>query len=383
MLYVSCKVDNGFKVYDTDDNSCNIYTSNELQDLYDGNVKVKGCDYVGGIFTVTPVPPCYGRGRNGLAKSKMTTGYLSGIKGMILDVDGEDVVLKELTRDFYNYICSNAMGNRAVITIPDTVTRIGYNAFDYPYLGDIKNVDFILKFDMPESVKIIDSSAGLMINGAKPIDDHCFYIDDVVFNGVIDRVRGRDIDSITGSLSSGSEEFTLRVKHLESESLVLSDVKRLYLPDIKTLDFNAVTSDRGRLSDIQVFLGKNLKVMRNFLNNRGFSGFMTNATPVYFSDNCDIDYIDFRSEGTFDQSYFFIMSENESKRFWHRLNNGNIYLFFDPEPKVVVGLLTYKDETELNQIKDNILEYRKYYNAHFNTYLKREDLGSIVPLKLI
>lgn len=383
MLYVICKVDNGFKVYDTEDNSCNIYTSNELQDLYDSNVKVKGCDYVGGIFTVTPVPPCYGKGRDGLAKGKMTTGYMSGIKGMILDIDGDDVVLKELNKDFYSYICSIAMNSRAVITIPDTVTRIGCNAFDYHYLGDIENADFILKFDIPESLKIIDAGAGLMINGAKIIDDYCFYIDDVVFNGVIDRVRGRDKDYIIGSLNLGSEEFTLRVKHLESESLVLSDVKRLYLPDIKTLDFNAVTSDRGRLSDIQVFLGKNLKVMRNFLNNRGFSGFMTNATPVYFSDNCDIEYIDFRGEGTFDQSYFFIMSEKESKRFWNRLNNGNIYLFFDPEPKVVVGLLTYNDETELNQIKDNILEYRKYYNDHFNTYLKREDLGSIVPLKLI
>lgn len=383
MLYVSCKVGNKFKVLGTESDSCSIYTYDELWDLYDGNVKVKGCDYVGGIFTVTPVPPCYGGGRNGLAKGKMTTGYMSGIKGMILDVDEEDVVLKELTRDFYNYICNNSMDNRAVITIPDTVTRIGYNAFAYYYIGDIKNADFTLKFDIPESVKIIDSSAGLMVNGAKTIDDHCFYIDDVVFNGVIDRIRGRDKDYIIGSLSSGSEEFTLRVSHLESESLVLSDVRRLYLPDIKILDFNAVTSDRGRLSDIQVFLGKDLKVMRNFLNNRGFSGFMTNATPVYFPDNCNIEYIDFRSEGTFEQSYFFIMSEKESKRFWNRLDNGEIYLFFDPEPKVAVGLLTYKDETELNQIKDNILEYRKYYNAHFNNYLKREDLGSIIPLKLI
>lgn len=396
MLYVSKKSGNGFEVHDTENKNHYRYTHDELKAMYDRGIIIKGCAYIEGAFTVTPVPPVYGRGKEALAKALLTTGSATGIKGLNLKIAGDKITLLSFEEEFIEYVYNNSDNSRYVLTVPDLVNDIELEfCCNFSVIGSPRGEDkhLFLFIDFPDSFRIIKLGTEFPYDIDLYTKDYSFTIKGCSW-GILDSMGGRDStedDEYTSFLIGSSSTVTIPSKKLGYYSLSFLNCIRLYLPSTEVLGYYALDSSLIEKESLSVVLGKNIRYIDNFvcsytsikyLDN---SGLMGCVTVVYLPDNCNLEEIDFSSvdyqKDDYVYPYVFVMSDYECNRFKSRLKSGEISVDLG-NANAVIGILPYKDNSEYIRIQNIFDPNEKDRIQYLSRYLTVEDIGGIVYMEL-
>lgn len=385
MFYVSRKVGRKYGVIDTSDNVEEFYSMKDLENFYNNGVAIKGVDYVGKRFVVTPA--IFIKDKVAAAKNRIVKGTCTGYDGFDLKFEGDKVTAMPLSEEFFNKVKENSIRRGFVLTIPDMVTHLADNFFNPP--NDFNTgVDYIrFSVVLPKTLVEIGSDAL-----------RHWYIDDITFNSTIDRIVKSNRGSSSLSLANKNlVNGIFHVRVLEKDSLFVSVTSSiLSLPDIEwmdecSIDFNSYSQN------LSVRLGNKIQKLRNFvkpLEIRTNSNFgpkasiakqlMNRATIVYFDENCVFTDIDMTSKNefySFDDSiyasaYIFVMSS----KVYNRLKN--IIHQHELSSNVTIGVLTYDTDEGLSWLEENLAYCCQHHRQNFKTYLDENDLGSYKILEL-
>lgn len=398
MLYVSKKSGDGFEVHDTESKYHYRYTHDELKAKYDRGIVIKGCAYIEGAFTVTPVPPVYGGGKEALAKALLTTGSATGIKGLNLKLEGDKITLLSFEEEFLEYAYNNSDDGRFILTVPDLVNGIeeqfgrGFHIISRNFASQskkgIKNI--ILHIDFPESIKVINAGTEFPYNINLYLGSYTFTI--VSFNcGTFDRIEGNALVDEEAILVGNCNDFTVRSRYLGRTSLRFESSTRLYLPDTEILSYGAIDSSFINKTFSDIVLGRNIKFMDNFITSSTKKEYLDDrslmgaVSTIHIPDDCDLTVVDLSLKDSGDIEYVFpyvfVMSDYEMDRFKGKIESGELMLCFD-QYYSVLGVLSYRDNAEYAHIQKIFDPNEKDRIQYFSRYLTVEDIGSIVYMKL-
>lgn len=397
MLYVSKKSGNDFEVRDTENKDHCRYTHDELKVMYDRGITIKGCAYIEGAFTVTPVPPVYGGGKEALAKALLTTGSATGIKGLNLKVEGDKITLLSFTEEFLKYAYDNSDDGRFVLTLPDLVNDIESGFcydFDHSKRCNDSKKNLFICIDFPDSYNKLRTDVVFPYDTYLYVNNYGFTIKECKW-GILDSIGedkiSEDDNEITSIVMGSLNTVTIKAKKLGCFSLKFLNNTRINLPNTEVLCRYAFHTSEISGVLISVVLGRCIRFIDNFMTNYtnikdlDNRSLMERVTLVYLPDNCNLEKIDFTSakypNDTSVYPYVFIMSDYECNRFKSRLKSGELIVDLGVV-NAVIGVLTYSDNANLAYIQ-KIFEQDEIYNyKFFSRYLTLKDIGSIVYMKL-
>lgn len=389
MLHIKSVKDDKYEVFDSDSREVKVLSVEDIESIEASGSHIKGVAYIDNLLTITPVPPLYTTDRNELAKNRLVRGSYTGVEGFNLEVKGDRVIAKSLDEDYWDYIVKNKTDYRFVLAFPDVITDISEDflsgCLDYFDLGYVSIV-----LDLPSSLKRIASNA-LSSEG------YDAKVAGIIFNGVVDEIKS------TNGHSSGTcqldedneiESITIRVRKLNTRSIGLpfsTSINTIYLPDTEEISFLSIASD-GYSS---IYLGESIRSLSHITTplvkrSQDSDAIMRMADIVYLPDKCNLSQINW---GRYDptnsdlyfndayNSYIVVLSEDMYNDLVKRYNNGEL-VFNGSEFNSWVGVLTYTNEEELEDIKRNISSYIKDYKNYFSSYLNNSDFNKIKRLEL-
>lgn len=400
MFHVKRVVGDKYEILDSDSNSTRVLDLESIKAMVDAGAKIKGVAYICGELTVTPVPPLYSLNRKELARNKLIKGNYTGVKGFDLDVDEDKgrVIAKSLTREYVEYILEHSKDNRFVLAIPDIVTDISsdFVSLCFSSLSWLKDSEHInVCIDLPLSLKNINTRAFSYYGKGSGA-----HIVSMRFNGVADEIdsssRHSVLDGSSASCTIGDTHVTVqdksdvvirsRVLNPYSVTLNCYTSNHIYLPDTEILKFASI---RRKFSGFNIHLGRGIRSISNFLNAVGFADkFAMDFNPdiVFIPDGCELSMIDFSEDGLFANnvetdlsSYIAVLSESMYEELVRRYESGRLRIKTS-DKKWMVGILTYRNQEELDDIEKNISNYT--YNRSFSEYFTSSSIGKFTRLRL-
>ena len=389
MLHIKSVKDDKYEVFDSDSREVKVLSVEDIESIEASGSHIKGVAYIDNLLTITPVPPLYTTDRNELAKNRLVRGSYTGVEGFNLEVKEDRVIAKSLDEDYWDYIVKNKTDYRFVLAFPDVITDISEDflsgCLDY---FDLCYVSIVL--DLPSSLKRIASSA-------LSSEDYDAKVAGIIFNGVVDEIKSTNGHrSGTCQLDEDNEieSLTIRVRKLNTRSIGLpfsTSINTIYLPDTEEISFLSIASD-GYSS---IYLGKSIRSLSHITTplvkrSQDSDAIMHMADIVYLPDNCNLSQINWdRCDPTNSDLYFkdaynsyiVVLSEDMYNELVKRYNNGEL-VFNGSEFNSWVGVLTYLNEEELEDIKKNMRSYIKDYKKYFSSYLTNSDFNKIKRLEL-
>lgn len=379
MYYLIKILDNGYVIRDSKTGREVSVRELDILNLINKGVNIKGVAMVNNELTFIPVSPLCFLGRVGLAKSKLVNGRIEVLDGFELESIGDGFIAKQLDRSIYNYLERNNIKSRFILSMPDVITDISDN-----FLCDCFDTVLYLCIDLPKSLKHIGQDA--FASG---------FIEEIRFNGVVDEIESGSSEYRCTCLllCNGFKDYNFRVKKLNSYSIGIhgrGSVGNIYLRDTVELGYRSIKREtRG----IKVHLGRNIETISHFLNpfkymrNCSTDSIMLTSDIIYLPDNCNLREVDLSYEIEIYDGYtayhnsIVILSESMYSELIRRFNNGELVM----KSRTVggwLGLITYKNEYELNDLKENIGKYIMDYRTHFSNCLNWDNVNQIVRLEL-
>ena len=381
MFYVSRKVGKKYGVIDTIDGVEEFYTIKALKEFIDSGVQIRGVDYIYRKLVITPVSVV--ETKNLAAKNRIVSGTSTGIDGFDLKFEGDKVIALPLTDEFFEYVNKNSKNNGFVLNIPDIVTHLSDKFFN-PRNNNHYSTNYSII--LPSSLVEIGGSA---------LSSHL--ISSISINSNITRVCSGDISESLRLSRSTLKNGVFHVRCLEKDSLFLSNIQYLSLPDIEYLSKGAINFNNYR-DNLIVHLGNHLVKLYNFVNPFYFSfnsklkvsvskALMNRATIVYLDDNCILDDINmsidddggrYCLDSIYLSSYILVMSS----RLYKRLENLLYFHDLHSEIGIAIGVVTYENEQGLDWLEQNLDIACQHHKRYFKTYLDEPDLGTVKRLEL-
>lgn len=372
MFYISRRKGNKYGVVDTSDGVEEFYTKERLKRFYDRGINIEGVSYVNGLFVVTPTIRV--DSKKSAAKNKLMVGTATGHKGFDLKFENGKVIALPITQEFlYNLKNISGTKSKVVLSMPDVVTHI---ADGFHKKGTGTPTKYII--NLPKSLKEIGADA--------------FTIPDVCtlkFNSIVDKIHGSKNGIYGSSLWIDKDVVPnniIPIKEFDSYSVLFSGdynvmVKLPYTKILHTYAF-------GTNSDLNLSfeLGKDIELVSNFVKARFNESYKTfnimKVSPIVYFDKDSSPKFNLVSEAQknfrgykYISSYIYVMHESFYNRYLNVFNKGtgNDY--------AMVGIITYRNDDELNKLKSNLVDYCQDYTKHFKVRLTRKDLGKFVVLK--
>ena len=386
MFYVSRKVGKKYGVIDTIDGVEEFYSIKAIKEFIGSGVQIRGVDYIYRKLVITPVSVV--ETKNLAAKNRIVSGTSTGIDGFDLKFEGDKVIALPLTDKFFEYANKNSKNNGFVLNIPDMVTHLSDKFFN-PRNNNHYSTNYSII--LPSSLVEIGGSA---------LSSHL--ISSISINSNITRVCSGDISESLRLSRSTLKNGVFHVRCLEKDSLFLSNIQYLSLPDIEYLSKGAINFNNYR-DNLIVHLGNHLVKLYNFVNPFYYSfnpkpkcsiskTLMNRATIVYLDDNCILDDINMsidddegrfslftsRKDSTYLSSYIFVMSSRLYKRLEKLLYFHDLHC----EVGVAIGVVTYENEQGLDWLEQNLSIACQHHKKYYKTYLDEPDLGTVKRLEL-
>lgn len=371
MFYISRRRGSKYGVVDTSDGVEEFYTKERLKSFYDRGINIEGVSYVNGLFVVTPTIRV--DSKKSAAKNKLMLGTTTGHKGFELKFEDGKTIALPIKQEFLLHL-KNISGTKrkVILSMPDVVTHI---ADGFHKTGSGTSTSFIV--NLPKSLKEIGADAFTM-------PDVCT----LKFNSIVDKVHGSKNVEYGCSLWLKKDVVPnniIPVREFDSASVLFvgnydTMVKLPYTKILHTFAF-------GTSSDLNLSfeLGKDIELVSDFVKarfNEGFKVFsIMRVSPIVYFDKDSSPRFNLVSEtksyrnGKNISSYIYVMHESFYNRYLDVFNKGtgNDY--------AMVGIITYKNDDELNKLKSNLVDYCQDYTKHFKVRLTRKDLGKFVVLK--
>ena len=371
MFYISRRRGSKYGVVDTSDGVEEFYTKERLKSFYDRGIDIEGVSYVDGLFVVTPTIRV--DSKESAAKNKLMLGTTTGHKGFELKFEGNKVIALPINKEFLlNLKKISGTKSKVVLSMPDVVTHI---ADGFHKTGTGTPTRFIVS--LPRSLKEIGADA--------------FTLPDVCtlkFNSIVDKVHSSKRGEYGSSLWLTKDVVPnniIPVREFYTNSVLFvgdydTMVKLPYTKILHTFAF-------GTSSDLNLSfeLGKDIELVSDFVKarfNEGFKVFsIMRVSPIVYFDKDSSPRFNLVSKtksyrnGKDISSYIYVMHESFYNRYLDVFNKGtgNDY--------AMVGIITYKNDDELNKLKSNLVDYCQDYTKHFKVRLTRKDLGKFVVLK--
>lgn len=378
MYYVAKKVKDRYQIKDTESSEVLIKSYNELMIMYRSGVEIKGVSIVEGVLTVTPSSNIWGLNDKLLAKNKLLTGTYTGIKGFDIDFkDDGKVFALPVDREFAEYVVENAVDHKFVFALPDIITDLSDNF--------LSKLDALIQHPIDIVIDLPKSLVNIGRNGLITYSDN-FIVRDIKFNNIVKGIRTFGGSSVSVTRGYGNDKFTIPVNNLDCFTLRLRGINELYLPDIiKTAKYSINICESNR---IKVYLGKGLRSITNFFFHRKINDnlssleLMTSTAITYLDEDSDIGYIGFHMDEKISDyfcSYIFVLSESLYEKICERLKSKRGII---RHSNIFIGILTYRNREELDDIDTNIFKYCDNYSKYFSRYLTKEDGGKFTRLRL-